>query len=278
MGTEHLGRLSLDAARAFEDYRIGRKHVVLLMLFMAIFDLAALGLIFFHPGLAREAAPPLATRTELIEAPEPAAEPAPSPTIPETTEPEPVSEPEAAPAPEAVYEEREPEDISDPASRELLFTHYVQWGDTFYSLAARYWGKEHLWPDLWLLNAAAFPDPDFMVVGDVVSMYDPLGRPADNGQRVFSEAELNRLFDAYLAVYRRYRQIGDDYLSRADGRRSWYQTLGRNRINKAHWAVYSSLRYDPALLQRYRSLLEPGDMETIEAYVDRFGYPQSGRE
>ncbi len=272
MGTEHLGRLSLDAARAFEDYRIGKKHVVLLMLCMALFDFVALGFILFHPGLMRQAPQGAAHDTEVIQTPEPVAVP---------TEPEAVApvapEPEPEPEPEPVFVEREPEDISDPASREVLFTHYVQWGDTFYSLAGRYWDKEHLWPDLWLLNSGSFPDPDFMVVGDVVRIYDPLGRSADNGQRSFDEAELDRVFEAYLAAYRRYRQIGDDYIARADGRRSWYRTLGRNRINKAHWAVYSSLRYDPELLHRYRSLLAPGDMEIIEEYVDRFGYPQSGR-
>jgi len=283
MGTEHLGRLSLDAARAFEDYRIGKKHVVLLMLFMAFFDFVALGFILFYPGLSRGRVQIAANGTEFIETPEPVVvttEPeAVTPDEPEPVpEPEPEPEPVPEPEPEPVFVEREPEDISDPASREALFTHYVQWGDTFYSLAARYWDKEHLWPDLWLLNSGSFPDPDFMVVGDVVSIYDPLGRPDDNGQRGFDEAELDRVFEAYLAAYRRYRQIGDDYIARADGRRSWYRTLGRNRVNKAHWAVYSSLRYDPALLDRYQSLLAPGDMETIEEYVDRFGYPQSGRE
>jgi hypothetical protein len=273
MGTEHLGRLSLDAARAFENYRIGKKHVVVLMLFMALFDFAALGLILFHPDLARQALPVAVDETELIEV----LEPLPDPAEPESR-PEVEPEPELESEPETVFEEREPEDIRDPASREVLFTHYVQWGDTFYSLAARYWDREHLWPDLWLLNASNFPDPDLMVVGDVVSIYDPLGRPADNGQRVFSTSERERIFEAYLAVYRKYRDIGDYYLARADGRRSWYRTLGRNRINKAHWSVYSSLRYDPSLLDRYRSLLSRGDIEIIEEYVDRFGYPHSGRE
>lgn len=272
MGTEHLGRLSLDAARAFEDYRIGKRHVVLLMAFMAIFDLAALGFILFHPGIARQNTPEPVNTIESSESPEPAV----APTEPEVVEPEP--QPEPTPAPETVHEEREPEKISDPASREALFTHYVQWGDTFYSLAARYWGQEHLWPDLWLLNVVEFPDPDFMVVGDVVRIYDPLGRLADNEQRVFDQAELDRIFEAHLAAYRRYRQIGNDYIARADGRRRWYRTLGRNRINKAHWTVYSSLRYEPDLLNSYRQLLEPGDIDIIEDYVDRFGYPHTGRK
>ncbi len=243
--------LRAEAIRNLENYRVGRRHVILMLVVIALLDFIGIMYLIEGPGLPKE----LWHR-------DPAAAPEPLPVEPAEPEPQLLPDPEAEPEPE-------PPAVRDPGAREAEFTHYVRWGDTFYTLARRYWDDEHLWPDLWSLNKERFPDPDFIAERDVVAIYPRL---APDGE--FQDAELDRLFEAYLEAYRAYQHVGDELL--LEGRRTsraWQRKLGRMKRDKSRWLLYSALRFDESYLDRYKAKIDSQDLAIVHDYIARFGIP-----
>jgi len=74
-------------------------------------------------------------------------------------------------------------------------------------------------------------------------------------------------------TYKVYRSLGEAALSRgrATGN-NWLIQLGRIRINKAHWLLYSGLRFDHQLLETYAGQIQDRDARVVRDYVKRFGY------
>ncbi len=230
--------LRAEAIRNLETYRVGRRHVIIMMIIIGLLDVMGIVYLVRGPGLPEGLWPTEApAANDLLE----------------RVGPEPEPEPE----------------LRDPDAREVEFTHYVRWGDTFYMLSRRYWGDEHLWPDLWSLNRERYPDPDFIAERDVVAVYPRL---APDGE--FQEAELDRLFQAYLEAYRAYQRVGDDLIaeSRRTGR-SWQRRLGRIKRHKSKWLLYSALRFDEGYLERYQEKIDSADLKIVKNYIERFGTP-----
>ncbi|MFO8065710.1 MAG: hypothetical protein R6V29_13895, partial [Spirochaetia bacterium] len=162
-----------------ETPRSGRRNLIRVNIVLGVIDvllLAAVVFLFVFPGRAGELlsageGEEGVTSAERSEEP---AEPAEDTTAEsdseeaqEETEPA-VSEEDREPAPE------ESEDVVEPQEREPIDRHAVEAGDTFYDISAHYWGDEHLWPDLYMLNRERFSDPDFMRPGEEVVIYPSL--------------------------------------------------------------------------------------------------------
>lgn len=244
----------------------GRGNIVRINIVLAVVDallLAAVVALFVMPGGGLDLifGPPADEPVEQ----QPVAEPEPEPEPEPAAEAEPEEEPAAEPEPEP-----EPADpVVVPAEREQTGTHSVRAGDTFYDIAGEYWGDEHLWPDLYSLNAGRFADPDLIRPGDVVAVY-----PALDSDGELSRSDTGVLSEAYLETYRAYRAIGLEALERgrASGSRYWIER-SRNKINKAHWLLYSGHRFNPDLVDEYADGIDPRDLRVVRGYLERFGYP-----
>lgn len=178
-----------------------------------------------------------------------------------TPAPAPAPDPAPPPAPEpATRPDREV-----PADRDVMTVHVSERGDTFFGLAQSYWGDETLWPDLYLLNRDAYPDPDFIRPGQRVTIFRPLG-DTDG----FSVGEKRRLADAHLEVYQIYRQFAESELDR--GRRLSRTSLldsSRIRLNRAYWSLYIGLKFDPELLES--PAVRADDARVVRSYLSRYG-------
>ncbi len=169
--------------------------------------------------------------------------------------------PEPAPVPEPATRP----DRGVPADRGVMTVHVSERGDTFFGLARSYWGDETLWPDLYLLNRDAYPDPDFIRPGQRVTIFQPLG-DTDG----FSAAEKRRLADAHLEVYQIYRRFAESELER--GRRLSSSSLlasSRVRLNRAYWSLYIGLKFDPGLLEN--TAVRADDARVVRSYLSRYG-------
>jgi hypothetical protein len=241
----------------------GRSNIVLINIVLAVVDvvlLAVVVLLFVLPGGAG-AALFSATEEEPAMPVEPAEEPEAVPDVPD--EPAQESEPEPEPEPEPA----EPQVV--PSEREVTGRHTVQSGDTFYDISGSYWGNEHLWPDLYVLNQDGYPDPDLMRPGEVVEIYPSLDSDGE-----LSTRDISVLSDAYVETYRAYRKVGIEALERgrASGSRYWIER-SRNKINKAHWLLYSGHRFNRELLGTYAERIDDRDERVVRRYLERFGYP-----
>jgi hypothetical protein len=240
---------------------------------LAVIDillLAAVIFLFVSPQRRGEEGAMVQTEpeAELAVEPEEPAEPEPAP---EAEEPEAEPEP-AEPADEPSEPEPEPETTGDrvvPGERAVRERHVVEAGDTFYDIAGTYWGDEHLWPDLYVLNRSDFPDPDLIRPGSTVEIYRSL---AADGE--LSEGDIARLSEAYVETYRVYRRLGTEALERGRATDSRYLlTRARIRINKAHWLLYSGHRLNPRLAEQYASRIDDRDLRVVRSYLERFGRP-----
>lgn len=203
--------------------------------------------------------------------------PAPEESVGQPTDVEPADESseDEAPATESAAEAPEPvsqpdRPAVDPNDRAILAEHTVRWGDNFYVLAARYWANAYLWPDLYAVNADTFADPDFMLPGQSIMV--PESVLADGS---LSDADVTVLSEAHVIAYERYRRLAD--VSIAQGRESgiqWLITLGNRRLNKAHWVLYSGLRYNVDLLEEYAHRISAADRQAVQAYLNKYGRPQ----
>jgi len=284
-------------APTLDDIRIGKRNVLIVLIALALFDIAAVVLLFTVPGLpgvvAQDAAEP---RAEAQPEQEPSAQ-----GDAETTESDAPSDSsrdgmsvaekdtEAAEAGEA----KDPDDRATrsdsvdraagngesgegwqeaspipPAARTVTGTHMVKRGETFYELSGELWGDEHLWPDLYVLNQQQFTNPDLVPEGSEISVYERLGSSGS-----FNAREMATLLQAYVDVYRRYRALGEQALERGRETGSrWLIELARARINKAHWLLYSGMRFRRDLLDHFDDQIEDRDERVVRQFVERFGY------
>lgn len=230
-----------------------------LLIFAAAVLVAAAGVVvlvaspftegFFRTGGASEAgdeSTPVAPQPPGDDAPAPA-EPA---TPPATDEPEPAvtTQDPAKTAP------------SVPSTPSTAVTHTVVQGDTLFDLAGEYWFDPYLWPMLLAANPETVADPDYLRRGSVLNIP---GRPDEAARAVT---------DAHVEAYRRYRELGDQALSRGRTQGNVLSIqLGLIRVNKAHWVLYSGLRYDDGLLERAEGTVPPADLETVRGFITQFG-------
>ncbi len=143
-------------------------------------------------------------------------------------------------------------------------THTVVQGDTLFDLAGTYWSDSYLWPMLLVANSEAVTNPDYLRQGAVVNL-PPRPDLADG-------TVTRAVTDAHMAAYRRYRELGDEALSQGRTQGDlWLIQLGLIRVNKAHWVLYSGLRYDDKLLERAGGTVPPADLEIVRGFVARFG-------
>ena len=243
---------------AADDTRIGRRNVLIVIAILALFNIACLLILIAFPSFLPSFANWLPRRGP--------AEPVERVAVPEPPEPAPAPEPAPTPDPPDA-----PEPDPDPGVPERLVTatHTVRAGDTFYDLAEEYWGYPKVWPDLYVLNRDRYRDPDLILPGDEITIYNPLGDP-----QALSPAQTDALLDAHIATYKVYRALGDEALERGlrTGNR-WLIQRGRIRINKAHWLLYSGTRFDRAFLERWGDEIDERDLRVVRQYLERFGYP-----
>jgi len=139
-------------------------------------------------------------------------------------------------------------------------THTVAPGDTLFDLAGKYWSDPYLWPLLLVANSDTVADPDHLRRGIVLTIPK---RPDLTGRAVS---------DAHVEAYIRYRELGDEALQRGRAREDFWSTqLGLIRVNKAHWVLYSGLRYDDILLERVEGRVPQSDLAIVREFVTRFG-------
>lgn len=189
------------------------------------------------------------------------------------TQPEPVADEATDPEPEA----RPADEPASPAAADQTSlserTVTVRSGDTLYEIAGRIWSDPFLWPLLLGANAAQIEDPDYLRPGQ--SIEAPAWVTVDSG---LTEAQRARLSEAHVLAYRHYRDLGDGAIGLGMGQPEWWrERLGRIRLNKAHWVLYSGLRYDPELLDRYAGSIRDHDVAEVRSYVERFGLPPNRR-
>lgn len=258
---------------AYGEPGSGRRNIVRVNIVLAVIDillLAAVIFLFVFPQGRIEEGATAEVEPEAERAPEPEepAEPQPAP-APEPEEPE--AEPEPA-EPKDEPSEPEPEATADrvvPEERSVVERHVVEAGDTFYDIAGTYWGNEHLWPDLYVLNRSDFPDPDLIRPGSTVDIYRSLEADGE-----LSDGDIEVLSHAYVETYRVYRQLGAEALERGRATDSRYLlTRARIRINKAHWLLYSGHRLNPRLAEDYGSRIDDRDLRVVRSYLERFGRP-----
>ena len=191
-----------------------------------------------------------------VEDDEPDPEPAPAE--------EPAPEPEPAPADQTTPGVAAADQQPVPAA-----TVTVDRGDTLYDIAGRRWDDAFLWPLLLAANEDDIEDPDYLRPGQRVDV--PAWVTVESG---LTDEQRSRLSQAHVLAYRHYRDLGDAAIGLGMGQPEWWrERLGRQRLNKAHWVLYSGLRYDEQLLDRYAGSIGDDDTREVRGFVERFGLP-----
>lgn len=208
--------------------------------------------------------------------PAPAEEPAPEPQPASEPEPAPAEEPAPQPDPEPAEEPTPAEPSGDAAADQQPIpatTVSVRAGDTLYDIAGRLWDDPFLWPLLLVANEDEITDPDYLRPGQRVDA--PAWVTVASG---LSDEQRARLSQAHVLAYRHYRDLGDAAIGLGMGQPEWWrERLGRQRLNKAHWVLYSGLRYDEDLLDRYAASIRDEDIREVRGFVERFGLPPTRR-
>jgi hypothetical protein len=210
--------------------------------------------------------------------PEPeAAEPRPAPEEPEPEEPGPAAEPEpsAEEQPQA-QPEAEPAREAAPAvvaaADQTVIpasTYTVGAGDTLYDIAGEVWSDPFLWPLLLQANPDELEDPDYLRPGQRITV--PAWVTVESG--LIAE-QRRRLSEAHVIAYHHYRRLGARAIGLGMGQPQWWlERLGRARLNKAHWVLYSGLRYDDDLLSTFGDAIRDEDVRQVRGFVDTYGLP-----
>mgnify|MGYP006293679233 CR=1 FL=1 len=177
---------------------------------------------------------------------------------------EPAPEPEPAPADQTTPGVAAADQQPVPAA-----TVTVDRGDTLYDIAGRRWDDPFLWPLLLAANEDDIEDPDYLRPGQRVDV--PAWVTVESG---LTDEQRSRLSQAHVLAYRHYRDLGDAAIGLGMGQPEWWrERLGRRRLNKAHWVLYSGLRYDEELLERYAGSIRDDDTREVRGFVERFGLP-----
>ncbi|MFW5688499.1 MAG: LysM peptidoglycan-binding domain-containing protein [Spirochaetota bacterium] len=187
------------------------------------------------------------------------------------SEPEPATEPEAEPEPEPAADP----DVQ-PASDQTTIpasAWRVRSGDSLYEIAGEVWSDPFLWPLLLQANDERIEDPDYLRPGQTVEI--PAWVTVASG---LTSEQRRRLSASHVLAYRHYLALGDDAIGLGMGQPEWWrERLGRVRLNKAHWVLYSGLRYDPDLLSTFASDIRDEDIAEVRGYRERFGLPPNRR-
>jgi hypothetical protein len=89
-----------------------------------------------------------------------------------------------------------------------------------------------------------------------------------------SRADVEVISEAYIRTYSTYRRLGAEALERGRAEQSrYYIELARNRINKAHWLLYSGHRFNRNLAAEHAERIDERDLAVVRRYLARFGYP-----
>ena len=244
--------------------QLQRSGLPLMLLAGLLLIAAALGVVlvadrFSEDRLSRPASP-----EEWPEPAPPAARDAPDPPAPAVPAPAPAPEPAPVPEPPPAA----PAQQTIPAS-----THTVRRTDTLYDLAEAVWADPFLWPILFQANEDRTPDPDYLRPGQTIRI--PEWVTVESG---LTAQQRMRLSQAHVLAYRYYRDLGSEPIGLGAGQPEWWLSqLGRIRMNKAMWVLYSGMRYDEAILDRFAPSVRPEDARQVRAFVDRFGLPPGRR-
>lgn len=205
----------------------------------------------------------------------------PEPTEPDT-EPAPITEPDPTPAdsgaraePQPAPARTQPDPLAVASDQESIpaDTYVVRGGDTLFDVARGIWGDPWLWPLILDANEGMIRDPDYLRPGQQLRI--PAWVTLESG---LTTEQRRRLAEAHVIAYEHYRRLGSDAVGLGAGQPAWWLAqLGRIRLNKAHWVLYSGLRYDEELLARFDSEIRTEDAAQVQAFVDRFGLPPNRR-
>jgi hypothetical protein len=116
-------------------------------------------------------------------------------------------------------------------------------GDTVSTITLRQWGNVVLWPDLYTSNKWIHNDPDLILPGELVMIFDKLG----NNATQFSEQDKQYLLEAYIKVYKMYRDLGEKRNAS-----KWY-TLGL------------ALRVEPTFFELYANEIDERDIQMVRS-------------
>ncbi|NIZ40761.1 hypothetical protein PVA45_04480 [Entomospira entomophila] len=132
-----------------------------------------------------------------------------------------------------------------PFKRELQNTreYKVRSGDTVSGITVKEWGNVVLWPDLYVNNQWIYDDPDLILPGEIVVVFDKLGM----GRSELTADEIKLLSEAYIKVYTLYAQLGPKRNAS-----KWY-TLGL------------ALRVEPRFFEIYADRIDPRDIEMVRS-------------
>ena len=212
---------------------------------------------------------PPAVMEPLDEPAEPEAEPDPEPEPQPETEPEPAAQPETVADPDA-------DPAADPAADQTAIpasAWRVRSGDSLYEIAGEVWSDPFLWPLLLQTNDERIEDPDYLRPGQTVEI--PAWVTVASG---LTSEQRRALSAAHVLAYQHYLALGDDAIGLGMGQPAWWrERLGRMRLNKAHWVLYSGLRYDPDLVATFASEIRDADIAEVRGYRERFGLPPNRR-
>lgn len=130
-------------------------------------------------------------------------------------------------------------------STERIFSNQrnykVSAGDTVSDITVREWGNLILWPDLYVNNQWIYDDPDLILPGEVLTIFDKLG----NDQEHLSDLDKKYLTEAYLKVYHLYAKLGE-------------------RRNASKWYTLKlALRVEPNFFEIYANQIEQRDIDMV---------------
>jgi len=272
----------------------GKRNIIIIIVLLALFDIAAIILLALFPHVLPGFAETFGTGTEQMQSDtaerveatddSTASDAAGTDAMDSESDavartPEPSNNGDSSGATESDADSGEdsaavPENFSQiepiaAGERRVVSRHRAVKRDTFYTLTGQIWGEEHLWPDLYQLNSSEFPNPDFIAQGARIDIYERL-----DGDGKLTDRELATLLDAYVRTYSTYRELGERALARGrDNGSKWDIQLGRIRINKAHWLLYSGLRFHHGFIDDFSERIQDRDERVVRNYVERFGYP-----
>ena len=234
-----------------------RSGLPLMLLAGLLLVAAALGVLLVADRFAPE-------RIVRAPAPEEWVDPTPLPEPPRNLEPVP---PEPPPESDPAVAPR-PEQQIIAAS-----IHTVRPTDTLYDIAEARWADPFLWPLLLQANEDRIPDPDYLRPGQTIRI--PEWVTVESG---LTNPQRYLLSEAHVTAYRYYRNLGSEPIGLGSGQPAWWLAqLGRIRLNKAMWVLYSGMRYDEAILDRFEPSIRSTDVEQVRAFVNRFGLPPGRR-
>ncbi len=146
-------------------------------------------------------------------------------------------------------------------NRKIIGEYVVKDGDNIFNIAKAHWENEYLWPDLYITNKEKIKDPDLIKKDDVLVIYEKLGDPKD-----FSKKQKDDIVYAYLGIYRIYKALGEAELLKGN------KIKGEQRINDSKWTLYTAVRYDHNLLNKYEDAIYPEDREFVQQQIDKIGF------